>query len=68
MIRRHVLRNALLPTIAVIATQVGYLLGGIVIVEKVFNIPGFGTFIVNAAQLKDFTTLEAGVMIIGVAT
>ena len=66
VIRRHVLRNALLPTIAVIATQVGALIGGLVIVEKIFNIPGFGTFIVNAAQLKDFTTLEAGVMVVGV--
>ena len=38
----HVLRNALLPTIAVVATQIGYLLGGLVIVERAFNYPGLG--------------------------
>ena len=41
-VRRHVLRNALLPTIAVVATQIGYLLGGLVIVERTFNYPGLG--------------------------
>ena len=39
---KHVLRNALLPTIAVVATQTGYLLGGLVIVERAFNYPGHG--------------------------
>ena len=42
VITRHVLRNALLPTIAVVATQLGYLLGGLVAVELIFNYPGFG--------------------------
>ena len=39
---RHVLRNGLLPTIAVISTQVGYLFGGIVAIEKLFGYPGIG--------------------------
>ena len=42
VLRRHVLRNGLLPTIAVIATQLGYLLGGLVAVERAFNYPGLG--------------------------
>jgi peptide/nickel transport system permease protein len=66
VIRRHVLRNALLPTVAVIATQVGYLIGGLVVVEKVFNYPGIGERIYTAAQNKDFTTLESGVLIVGI--
>ena len=41
--RRHVLRNALLPTIAVIAVQVGYLVGGLVVVEVLFNYQGIGS-------------------------
>ena len=62
---RHVLRNALLPTIAVVATQVGYLLGGLVIVERAFNYPGLGQEIVSHAVLKDFSVVQAGAMVIG---
>jgi peptide/nickel transport system permease protein len=65
VIRRHVLRNALLPTIAVIATQVGYLLGGLVAIELLFNYRGIGLTILEAATLKDYTLLTAGVLIIG---
>ena len=42
VVRRHVLRNALLPTIAVVATQIGYLVGGLVVVEYLFNYQGIG--------------------------
>jgi peptide/nickel transport system permease protein len=66
MIRRHVLRNSLLPTITVIATQTGYLLGGLVVVETIFNYQGIGNLIFHAAQSKDFPMLEAGVLTIGV--
>jgi peptide/nickel transport system permease protein len=65
VVRRHVLRNSLLPTITVIATQTGYLIGGLVIVETLFNYPGIGRLIFNAAQSKDFPMLEAGVLTIG---
>ena len=65
IIRRHVLRNALFPTIAVIATQVGYLLGGLVAIELLFNYRGIGLTTLEAAQLKDYTVLAAGVLIIG---
>jgi peptide/nickel transport system permease protein len=66
VMRRHVLRNALLPTIAVIATQTGYLIGGLVVIEKLFNYPGIGQRIYLAAQNKDFTMLESGVLVIGI--
>jgi len=62
----HVLRNALLPTITVIATQMGYLLGGLVVVETLFRYPGIGTLIYAAARDKDFPMLEAGVLTVGV--
>lgn len=67
VIRRHVLRNALMPTIAVVATQVGYLLGGLVAIEYLFNYQGIGLMVLQAAQQKDFTLLTAGVMIVGTA-
>ena len=66
MIRRHVLRNSLLPTITVIATQIGYLIGGLVLVEYLFRYNGIGSLIYNAANSKDFPMLEAGVLVIGV--
>jgi peptide/nickel transport system permease protein len=66
MIRRHILRNSLLPTITVIATQTGYLIGGLVVVEDLFNYQGIGLLIFKAAQSKDFPMLEAGVLTIGV--
>jgi len=66
VIRRHVLRNSLLPTITVIATQTGYLIGGLVVIETLFNYPGLGRLIVTAANNKDFAMLEAGVLVIGI--
>ncbi|MGD0684297.1 MAG: ABC transporter permease [Streptosporangiaceae bacterium] len=66
VIRRHILRNSLLPTITVIATQTGYLIGGLVVVETLFNYQGIGLLIFHAAGDKDFPMLEAGVLTIGV--
>jgi peptide/nickel transport system permease protein len=66
VIWRHVLRNSLLPTITVIATQTGYLVGGLVVVERLFNYQGIGNLIWTAANGKDFPMLEAGVLTIGV--
>jgi peptide/nickel transport system permease protein len=65
VIGRHVLRNSLLPTIAVIATQMGYLIGGLVVIEKLFNYNGIGQRIYTAAQNKDFTMLQSGVLVVG---
>jgi peptide/nickel transport system permease protein len=64
--RRHVLRNALIPTVAVIAVQIGYLFGGIIAVEKIFNYNGMGQTMLFAAQRKDLPLLTAGVLVIGV--
>lgn len=66
MIRRHVLRNSLLPTITVVATQTGYLIGGLIVVETIFHYPGIGSLTYQAAQQKDFPMLEACVLTIGV--
>ena len=66
VVGRHVLRNSLLPTIAVVATQVGYLIGGLLVIEKLFNYDGIGQRIYTAAQNKDFTLLQSGVLIVGI--
>jgi peptide/nickel transport system permease protein len=66
VVRRHVLRNALLPTIAVVASQTGYLIGGLVVIEFMFNYQGIGQLLYVAAQKKDFPILEAGVLVVGI--
>lgn len=65
VIWRHVLRNALLPTISVVATQTVYLIGGLVVIEIVFHYQGIGSLIYTAANKKDFPMLQAGVMVVG---
>jgi peptide/nickel transport system permease protein len=65
VIWRHVLRNSLLPTITVIATQTGYLIGGLIVVEFLFNYRGIGNLLWHAANSKDFPMLEAGVLTVG---
>jgi peptide/nickel transport system permease protein len=65
VLRRHVLRNALLPTITVAASLIGYLAGGLVVVETLFHYRGIGSLIYGAAKAKDFPMLEAGVLIVG---
>lgn len=67
VIRRDVLRNALLPTIAVIASQTGYLIGGLVVVEVLFTYQGIGRLLFNAAQLADFPLLAGGVLVVAAA-
>jgi peptide/nickel transport system permease protein len=62
---RHVLRNSLLPTIAVVATQTGYLIGGLLVIEKLFNYNGIGQRIYVAGTNTDFTLLQSGVLIVG---
>lgn len=63
---RHVLRNALMPTIAVVATQTGYLIGGLVVIETMFNYQGIGQLLYTAVTQKDFPLIQAGVITVGV--
>jgi peptide/nickel transport system permease protein len=65
VVRRHVLRNALSPTITVVASMVGYLAGGLVVIETLFHYRGIGALIYSAARAKDFPMLEAGVLTVG---
>jgi peptide/nickel transport system permease protein len=60
---RHVLRNALLPTITIVALDVGYLLGGIIVVEEIFAIPGIGRALIVAITARDLPSIQAGAVI-----
>jgi ABC-type dipeptide/oligopeptide/nickel transport system permease component len=59
VIARHVLRNALIPTVTVIGLQTGYLLGGSVVVERLFAWPGIGDLMINAIGARDHTLVQA---------
>jgi peptide/nickel transport system permease protein len=65
VVRKHVLRNALPPTIAVVAVQVGYLFGGLVAVEFLFNYQGIGLLVLDASRFKDLPLLTAAILLIG---
>jgi peptide/nickel transport system permease protein len=62
VIVRHVLPNALLPTISVVSVQIGYLVGGLVVVETLFGYPGIGSLAFDAVQANDVTVMEAIVL------
>ena len=59
---RHALKNALIPVITIMGLQLGSLLGGTVIVETIFSVPGIGSLTVSAIQRRDFTQLQTNVL------
>lgn len=64
VISRHVLRNALLPVITIIAVQFASLVSGVVVLERVFNIPGMGTLIIGAVQNRDYVIVQSAMLIV----
>ncbi|MFC1921996.1 ABC transporter permease [Chloroflexota bacterium] len=60
---KHVLRNALLPTITVIAISLGWLISGLVVIENVFNYPGLGRLMIFAIDRRDLPLLQAVTMV-----
>ena len=61
---RHALRNALLPTITVLALDIGRLMGGIVVIETVFAYPGLGRLLIFSIQQRDLPTLQAAILVV----
>ena len=64
MVIKHVLRNALLPTITVVAISFGWLISGIIVIENVFNYPGLGRLLLFAIDRRDLPLLQAITMIV----
>lgn len=64
VILRHALRNALLPTITVLAIDVGWLIGGIVVVETVFSYPGLGRLVMFAIERHDLPLIQGSILVI----
>lgn len=64
---RHTLRNALIPVVTVVGLQVGTLLGGTVIIEQVFSLPGIGRFALEGINLRDYPVVQGAVLFIALA-
>jgi peptide/nickel transport system permease protein len=64
VVTRHALRNALLPTITVLAQDVGFLIGGIVAVETIFAYPGIGRLLVYALERHDLPLMQAAILVL----
>ena len=60
---RHALRNALLPVITIAALDIGYVLGGIIVVEEIFALPGIGRALIVAIEARDLPAIQAGALI-----
>jgi peptide/nickel transport system permease protein len=63
IVRHHVLRNAAIPVVTVTATYFGFLLGGAVIVEVLFSVPGVGYYVFSSLEGRDYAVVQAGVLL-----
>lgn len=65
LIRRHVLRNGLMATVTILGVNIGWLMGGSVVIENVFNIPGLGTLIISAIDARDYPVMQGVALVFG---
>ena len=63
---RHALKNAFIPVLTTIGNQMGFLIGGSVIVESVFGLPGLGQTVLQSIQVRDYTQVQGAVVLIAV--
>jgi len=63
VIIKHALRNAMIPVVTMMGLQFGFLLGGSIVVEKVFNWPGLGRLLVDAVEMRDYPVIQAEVLL-----
>jgi peptide/nickel transport system permease protein len=63
---RHVLRNAVIPAVTVLGINIGFLIGGTVVVEQVFGIPGIGNLMINSIFQRDFPVVQGVALVFGV--
>ncbi len=60
---KHCLRNALIPVVTMMGLQFGFLLGGSIVVEKVFNWPGMGRLLIDAVEMRDYPIIQAEILL-----
>ena len=64
VLRRHALRNALVPVVSLLGNQLGVLLGGAAVTETIFNLPGLGRMLITAVDTRDYPSIQAAVLVI----
>jgi peptide/nickel transport system permease protein len=64
VIARHAFRNALIPVITIVGLQLGHLLGGTVVIEQIFGLPGIGSMILTGINQRDYPVVQGGVLIV----
>jgi peptide/nickel transport system permease protein len=64
IIERHALKNAAIPVVTIIGLQIGHLLGGAVVVEQIFGLPGIGWMILNGIYQRDYPVVQGGVLFV----
>ncbi len=65
LMRRHVLRNGLMATVTILGVNIGWLLGGSVVIENVFTIPGVGTLIISSVTARDYPMIQGIALVFG---
>ena len=63
VVLKHGLRNAIIPVVTMMGLQFGFLLGGSIVVEKVFNWPGLGRLLVASVEMRDYPVIQAEVLL-----
>ena len=64
VVRKHILRNALIPILTLVGLQLGNMLGGAIVTETIFSIPGLGSLVVAAVSTRDFPVVQSGIFLI----
>jgi peptide/nickel transport system permease protein len=67
IVRRHVLRNAFIPVLTVAGLQIGFLLGGTIVLEQVFGLPGLGRLMLQGIYARDLVVVQGAVITIAIA-
>jgi peptide/nickel transport system permease protein len=65
LLRRHVLRNALISTVTILGINIGWLMGGSVVIETVFTIPGLGSLIISSIFARDYPMIQGIALFFG---
>lgn len=65
LIRRHVLRNGLMATVTILGVNIGWLMGGSVVIENVFNVPGLGSLIISSVDARDYPVIQGIALVFG---
>jgi peptide/nickel transport system permease protein len=67
VILKHGLKNALIPTVTIMGLQVGFLIGGAIVIETLFAIPGLGTFGINAIIARDYQQVQGFILLVAIS-